>query len=63
MAQRVIDLEGFVHIKTEKAVLFSTDGVKANAAWLPLSQIECEDDEGPTEIVIPEWLAQERGLI
>ena len=66
MKSTVIDLSVMLHHRTDKAVLVSDDGDKASAVWVPLSQVEIDDDAMPgetVEIVIPEWLAQERGLI
>jgi hypothetical protein len=60
---RIIDIEGMVHRTTEKAVLFSNDGNRANAVWLPLSQIEVEYAHPIWTITLPEQLALEKGLI
>jgi len=60
---RIIDIEGMVHHSTEKAILFSTDGNRANAVWLPLSQIEVEDTHPIWTVTLPEHLALEKGLI
>jgi len=59
----LIDLDGMVHHRTEKAVLFSTDGNRSNAEWLPLSQIEIEDKHPIYTVTLPEPLALEKGLI
>jgi hypothetical protein len=51
---------------TDRAVLVNDC---AKGAWLPLSQIECDEDlsafaEGDVlEMSLPEWLAREKGLI
>jgi hypothetical protein len=63
MKSDIIDIKGMVHVQTEKAVLFSTDGNRANAEWLPLSQIEVENAHPIWTITLPEWLAMEKGLI
>tara|TARA_R110002072_G_scaffold49433_4_gene134385 strand:+ start:24907 stop:25098 length:192 start_codon:yes stop_codon:yes gene_type:complete len=63
MKSNVIDIEGMVHHQTEKAVLFSADGNRANAEWLPLSQIEVEDKHPIWTITLPEQLALDKGLI
>ena len=60
---RIIDIEGMVHNRTEKAVLFSNDGNRANAVWLPLSMIEVEDAHPIWIVTLPEHLALEKGLI
>lgn len=47
-----------------RAILVSDDGDVKRAVWLPLSQIEIEIIRGDTaEVTMPEWLAQEKGLI
>jgi hypothetical protein len=60
----VIDIEVHVHVTTERSVLVSETGDRDAAEWLPLSQIEVEMT-GPSTatISLPEWLAQERGLV
>ena len=63
MKSDVIDIEGMVHHQTEKAVLFSTDGNRSNAEWLPKSQIEVEDQHPIWTITLPEQLALDKGLI
>lgn len=64
MRSDVIDLRGQVHARTERAVLFSTDGDKENAVWIPLSQIEVGDlHHGVGEITMPEWLAIDKGMV
>jgi hypothetical protein len=60
---RIIDIEGMVHHRTEKAILFSNDGNRANAVWLPLSQIEVDDDHPIWTVTLPEQIALEKGLI
>lgn len=59
----IIDIDGAVEARTEKAVLFHT-GDKKQAVWLPLSQIEIEETgiEGIFTVTLPEWLATEKGL-
>lgn len=57
----IIDLHVHIHHKTEKAVLVSDDGDEENAVWLPLSQVELEPRE--RTVTLPEWLAQDKGLI
>lgn len=43
----------------------SDDGDDAKAVWLPKSQCERGDAKGQRiyEFTVPEWLAQEKGLI
>jgi hypothetical protein len=53
----------FKHI-TDRAVLVN-DGDKD--VWLPLSQVEydfCDTEPGEAiEIIVPEWIAKDKGLI
>lgn len=55
------------HSCTAKAVLLSQDGLKKNAVWLPLSQIELApndpDSDDIVEVTAPEWLLKKAGLI
>ena len=64
MKSNLIDLDVEVTARTEKAVLVHT-GNKADAVWLPLSQVEvCETGfAGIETVTLPEWLALEKGLI
>jgi hypothetical protein len=64
MKSNVIDIDGAIEARTEKAVLFHT-GNKEESAWLALSQIEIEETGfgGIVTVTLPEWLALEKGLI
>lgn len=64
MKSNIIDIDGAIEARTEKAVLFHT-GDKTEAAWLPLSQIEISETgfEGIVTVSLPEWLATDKGLI
>lgn len=64
MKSDVIDIDGAIEARTDKAVLFHT-GNKSEAAWLPLSQIEIDETgiPGIVTVTLPEWLATEKGLI
>ena len=64
MKSNIIDIDGAIEARTEKAVLFHT-GDKTQAAWLPLSQIEIEETAfgGIFTVSLPEWLALDKGLI
>lgn len=64
MRSNVIDIDGAIEARTDKAVLFHT-GNKDEAAWLPLSQIEVEETGvgGIVTVTLPEWLALDKGLI
>lgn len=64
MKSNIIDIDGAIEARTQKAVLFHT-GDKSEAAWLPLSQIEIEETGvgGIVTVTLPEWLALDKGLI
>lgn len=60
----LIDIMMQLHAETAKAVLVSDDGDKDKAIWLPLSQIEVEhQSKGVVLVTLPEWLAEQKGLI
>lgn len=64
MKSDIIDIDGAIEARTDRAVLFHT-GDKSEAAWLPRSQIEISDTGigGIVTVSLPEWLALEKGLI
>lgn len=64
MKSNIVDIDIEVSHRTEKAVLVHT-GVKEQAVWLPLSQIEIEPSGigGIETVTLPETLALEKGLI
>lgn len=64
MKSNIIDIDVEVTARSGKAVLVHT-GDKEKAVWLPLSQIEIEPGvfDGIETVTLPEWLAQEKGLI
>jgi hypothetical protein len=64
MRSNVVDIDGAIEARTQKAVLFHT-GNKEEAAWLPLSQIEIAETGvgGIVTVTLPEWLALDKGLI
>ncbi|HCI98497.1 hypothetical protein [Sulfitobacter pontiacus] len=64
MKSNIVDIDVEVSHRTEKAVLVHT-GIKEDAVWLPLSQIEIEPSgvAGIETISLPENLAAEKGLI
>ena len=64
MRSNVIDIDGAIEARTDRAVLFHT-GDKEQAAWLPLSQIEVSETGigGIYTVSLPEWLAEDKGLI
>lgn len=59
------DIDVWVHVVTEKAVLVSDTGEEDDAIWLPKSQVQLEDEVvgAQTRLTAPEWLLQDRGLI
>ena len=67
MIDRLETISMTYHLSTAKAALLSNDGLKKNAIWLPLSQIEMDpSDPKPDDVVEitgPEWLLQKNGLI
>jgi hypothetical protein len=54
----LVDIAGAVRRESDKAVLFF-DGTKE--VWLPKSLVEW--DAGERTMAMPEWLAQDKGLI
>jgi hypothetical protein len=62
---KLCDIQGYIHIETEKAILFSEDDDIDKAAWLPKSQIEIEKTGrgAIVEVTMPEWLAKDKDLI
>lgn len=58
-----------VHRETAAAWQVSEDGDTDNAVWLPKSQCDLIEKRGSHkfweiwEIAIPEWLAEEKGLV
>ncbi len=68
MRSDLVDLLLFEHHRTAAAVLVSDTGEEAHGVWLPLSQVEIEAKPGrpggnEIMVTLPEWLAQQRGLI
>ena len=65
MKSNLIDIDVEVVHRTEKAVLVHT-GIKEQAVWLPLSQVEIEPNgafDGIETLTLPDRLALEKGLI
>ena len=59
----IINIRGQIHARTERDVLFSTDGDQASAVWLPLARIEIGPlAHGVGIVTIPADLAEQRGL-
>ncbi len=64
MSRELYDIKVQIHHRTEKAVLVSDDGDRNRAVWLPLSQIEInEESAGVLDLTLPLWLAKDKGLI
>ncbi len=61
----IIDLDVKVHASTALAVLVSEDGEEGSAVWLPLSQVEIDSTarDAETTVSVPQWLAEEKGLV
>ena len=64
MKSDIVDVDGMIEAKTERAVLFHT-GDKDKAQWLPLSQVELTNTGvgGIYTATMPEWLALDKGFI
>lgn len=65
MRAQFFDMSAKIHRETEKAILISDDGDEKNAKWVPLSQIEITNRKanGIAEIIMPEWLAKDKGFV
>ena len=61
----LVDIAACRHAETQKAILISDDGERANAVWVPKEHCEIEADNHKNFITVtmPEWLALEKGLI
>lgn len=71
----LIDIQVALHHETEKAVLVSETGQDARAKWIPKSQVEVEPTGSFVQwqvgakkyplvkLTLPEWLANNNGLI
>lgn len=71
----LIEIEVWVRRQTDSAILVSLPALDARPVWVPLSQVEVTklgreimDPHAATlayvaELVLPEWLALDRGLI
>lgn len=64
MRSNVVDITVQKLHETDKAVLV-TDSIPEKGVWLSKSLIEIEASAtgGLYEVTLPEWLAQEKGLI
>lgn len=66
----IITIDGQIHHETDNAYLFTNgdtekDGRTLKKFWLPKSQCEWDPTENPFvgEMQMPEWLAEEKGLV
>ncbi len=64
MKSNLVDLDVQVLHETEKAAMITLD-IPENGVWLPKSQIELNETgvAGIMTVTLPEWLAQDKGLI
>ena len=67
---QLVDIEVRVHKQTKLAALISVTGVNADAAWVPLAQIELHETQFKGgdlifthELTAPETLLIEKGLL
>lgn len=59
----LIDVEVRMFSEKPLAILVSEDGTRANAVWLPKSQVEFHQIRpGIYTVTMPGWLAEEKGL-
>lgn len=65
MKSDLVDIAMVQHAETDKAVLVSETAHRADAVWLPKSQIEISNDghKNFVTITMPERLALDKGLI
>ena len=66
MRSDLTDIEVMIHADAAKGVLVSTSGDRAEAQWLPKSLVEFEEpiQRGKAQIItLPQWLAEEKGLV
>ena len=69
MKSQLVDIVVFQFAETDKAVQVGEDEAdRSKAVWLPKSQIEIVEKAVVNgilfhDLTLPEWLAQERGLI
>ena len=63
--KEIADLELWLHHETAAAYLVSELGERDKAVWLPKSQCEkYERKNGEVwEFSVPQWLAEEKGLV
>ena len=64
-SKNIHDFNLFVHTRTRSAVLVSDSGDDDDGIWLPLSQIEIDEDvlDDWTMVGVPQWLAEDKGLV
>jgi hypothetical protein len=59
----LVEIDVVLHHETEKAFKVSTDGNDDKAAWVPKSQCQLSGDGRNRTLELPEWMAQQKGLI
>ena len=64
MSDKVTEVTLELHHETEKAYLFSDDGDREKAKWVPKSQVEIEKKRNDIyEVTMPVWLAAKNGWV
>ena len=64
----ILDLRVVLHSETDGAILVSEDGDRGTAVWLPKSKVEFERAPPAlgmkrVDVQVPQWLAENRGLV
>jgi len=62
----IVDIDFYIHARTEKAVLVSEGKSDKDAVWLPLSMIEVEPHENLRNVFVvsmEEQFAIDKGLV
>ena len=66
MAKDFVTVRGTIKHITHRAILFHDDATDEEC-WIPISQIESNQSDyselGETELLITEWIAEQKGLI
>lgn len=62
-----VEIEMYLHHKTDKAYLLSDDGEEDNAKWFGMSLVKIEHrhklNKQIVHVTMPEWLAIKEGLV
>jgi hypothetical protein len=60
----LVDIDVYVFMETNAAYLVSDTGDRRNAVWVAKSQCELErKKEAKGVLTLPEWVAEDKGLI